>query len=486
MHHSFQVNGIIRDKPMVFLPGWGFDGRIIALARPTLPCYYPTAPLDPETVTADLLTLLDKKKIDRVELVGWSMGALLALDFAGRYPDRIAALFLISLRRKWPVREIRRLSREFAAAPTEFMTVFYRKCFIGHSEAYKKFTATLQPDYLRTMSRSSSNLPARGLAYMAAAACRPAVGVKTHLIHGRRDIIAPLDRMPELPGADCEIIDHAGHLPFLEPACSLIRRQKKRAVRQKFSRAAATYDQYAVVQKKLGRHLIEAAEISAEQILEIGCGTGNFTALLARRYPRAAITALDFSREMLDTAHLKLRSFPEIKLTCADGETFLAEGAPAGYDLIASNGALQWFMDPRRAFADMARLLRPNGHLLCAVFGPASLRELGEAIAHVFGTADSLPSTAFTTRPALERCLAGLFPTTRIDELLIPHRYASLRDLLVHIKKSGTTGWQAAGPLIFTRSRLARLDKWFIDNHGGCLVTYQVFIVRAGGSIAEN
>lgn len=49
-----------------------------------------------ETYVEDLHGLLDDLNIDKINLVGFSMGGALALDFAVRYPDIISSLVLMA------------------------------------------------------------------------------------------------------------------------------------------------------------------------------------------------------------------------------------------------------------------------------------------------------------------------------------------------------------------------------------------------------
>ena len=106
----------------------------------------------------------------------------------------------------------------------------------------------------------------------------------------------------------------------------------KQRIRQRFSRAAGTYDAHAEVQKDLAARLfrelpedsgVERSE-GVRRILEIGCGTGRFTALLAGRYPEARIIALDFAEGMVHLARKRLADKGNVSVLCEEGERFLA------------------------------------------------------------------------------------------------------------------------------------------------------------------
>lgn len=105
------------------------------------------------------------------------------------------------------------------------------------------------------------------------------------------------------------------------------------------------------------------ARVPAEapaQVIDLGCGTGALTRILAERYPRAAVTGLDGSAEML----AKAAKEP------APGETIAWEQADIAQwtarrkvDLIYSNAALHWLVGHERLFAHLAAQLAPGGVL---------------------------------------------------------------------------------------------------------------------------
>ncbi|MBI5556849.1 MAG: malonyl-ACP O-methyltransferase BioC [Deltaproteobacteria bacterium] len=260
--------------------------------------------------------------------------------------------------------------------------------------------------------------------------------------------------------------------------------RRKKAIIRRFSKAAATYDEYALVQKESAAEL--AAKLPekfvAASILEIGCGTGNYTAMLAERFPRARITALDFAESMVAQARVKCSLPGGITFLCADGEDFLRTNRQQ-FDLITSNATMQWFAAPGAAFCQAARSLAPGGIFLVSLFGPATLHELGEGLAEVVAESIALPAGQFPDGREIAR-LAGLcFSRVEVAERVYKRRYPSLRDLFRHIRKTGTGGYHPHLPLL-TRSRQQRLEQWFLGR-GGYEVTYQVFFVVASATPAR-
>jgi trans-aconitate 2-methyltransferase len=76
-------------------------------------------------------------------------------------------------------------------------------------------------------------------------------------------------------------------------------------------------------------------------IIDLGCGPGNSTAVLARRWPAAAITGLDSSLEMLERARQTLPQCDWVHGGIAEW----ARSTPRQYNLVFSNAALHWVAD---------------------------------------------------------------------------------------------------------------------------------------------
>ncbi|GAA0403344.1 trans-aconitate 2-methyltransferase [Streptomyces luteireticuli] len=105
------------------------------------------------------------------------------------------------------------------------------------------------------------------------------------------------------------------------------------------------------------------------RIVDLGCGAGNVTALLADRWPDALITGLDNSPEMLRDAQAHAgRTSGGGRITFAGADA--GDWAPIGpLDLIVSNAALQWVPGHADSFAAWTAALSPGGVLAFQVPG---------------------------------------------------------------------------------------------------------------------
>ncbi|HHH35307.1 MAG TPA: malonyl-[acyl-carrier protein] O-methyltransferase BioC [Gammaproteobacteria bacterium] len=214
----------------------------------------------------------------------------------------------------------------------------------------------------------------------------------------------------------------------------------KRQARLSFERAAASYDDAAVLQREVGNRLAERLDyirLSPRAVLDLGAGTGFLGGLLRRRYPRARILSLDFSIAMLRRARSGLpplrRLLRRDAFLCADAEQLPL--ADASQDLVISNLTLQWCNELDRCFADIRRILRPGGLFMFTTFGPDTLRELR----HSWRAVDSYNHVnAFLDMHDIGDALvhAGLAdPVMDVERLTLT--YAGVRDLMHDLKALG-------------------------------------------------
>ena len=151
----------------------------------------------------------------------------------------------------------------------------------------------------------------------------------------------------------------------------------KLQARRAFNRAATTYDAVAELQYEIGDRLIERLDyvrLQPARILDLGAGTGFFSAALLKRYRKADIVALDVAENMLRQVQGRGGWFRKPRCVCADAETL--PFADDSFQLIFSNLMLQWSVDLEQTFLELRRVLAPGGLLMFTTFGPDTLMEL--------------------------------------------------------------------------------------------------------------
>lgn len=159
------------------------------------------------------------------------------------------------------------------------------------------------------------------------------------------------------------------------------------ARREFFDHVAAEWDERIATPAFLLRlrAAVEALEVRAgELVLDLGCGTGNLTRILAERRP-GRVLAIDFSAAMLGRARRKLAGMPGVEWVQADARA-LPVGA-ATIDRAICFSAWPHFAEHPQVAAELHRVLRPGCLLhVLHVDGRATINRIhgdaGGAVAH--------------------------------------------------------------------------------------------------------
>jgi malonyl-CoA O-methyltransferase len=149
------------------------------------------------------------------------------------------------------------------------------------------------------------------------------------------------------------------------------RRFDRLPTREAYDRWALVYDQQdnpliALEERELPSLL---GDLSGLDVLDVGCGTGRWTARLVAAGAR--VTGLDFSRDMLARARERVGA-EGVSLIEHD----LALPLPfddRSYDLVLSALVLEHIGDLQLLFHELARVCRPGGRVVLSAMHPAMM-----------------------------------------------------------------------------------------------------------------
>jgi trans-aconitate 2-methyltransferase len=106
------------------------------------------------------------------------------------------------------------------------------------------------------------------------------------------------------------------------------------------------------------RDLLSRIQIDQpEQIVDLGCGPGNSTAILRQRWPSAKIVGLDNSPAMLEQAK---KTDEKTEWRCQDISSWQSSSP---VDLVFANAALHWLPDHESLLLSLMQQLKPEGTL---------------------------------------------------------------------------------------------------------------------------
>ncbi|AJE02585.1 alpha/beta fold hydrolase [Geobacter pickeringii] len=245
IHYEEEGDGF----PVVLVHGWAMSGRVWAFQRELAGRFRLITPdlrghgksAAPEEgyafadFAADLVALFDRLEIRRGGLVGWSLGAQVALEAYPPLAARLAALVLVggtpkfTASAEWPfglpATEARGLALRLRRGYDRTMGEFFRGMFAA-GELDREANQRIAREIVIPRLLPDPRGVAATLDTLAGGDHRAMLGrVKTPtlVIHGGEDAICPPDAgrflAERIGGARLALLDGAGHAPFLsDPA----------------------------------------------------------------------------------------------------------------------------------------------------------------------------------------------------------------------------------------------------------------------------
>ncbi len=233
-------------------------------------------------------------------------------------------------------------------------------------------------------------------------------------------------------------------------------RLNKERVQQRFSRAAATYDDQAVIQLKVAERLLALLKkhilYPPERILEIGCCTGLLTARLHRMFKRVSTLYVnDLVPDFQTGVAERLDYDPRLVFLPGDIEQL---DIPENLDLVVSSSTLHWLEDLPALFQTLYNRLAPGGTLCFSIYGTANLKELRE----ITGI-----GLEYYSLVDLKSLVGNYFDILACDEEEVPLRFNDPLALLNHLRETGVNAIETAP---WTRSRLNQFQQEYTSRFG--------------------
>ena len=246
----------------------------------------------------------------------------------------------------------------------------------------------------------------------------------------------------------------------------------KRQVAASFSRAAASYDSVAALQRDVGGELLSRlpSALLPQRWLDLGCGTGYFSRALNSVFPEGQGLALDIAEGMLNHAR-----------PLGGAEYFIAGDAErlplqdASCELIFSSLAVQWCADFAAVLSEARRVLQPGGVLAFASLCVGTLDELRESWRAADGMVHVNRFRPFSTYQQL--CADSGFRVVSLEQRAHVLHYPDVRSLTHELKALGAHNLNPGRPGGLTgRARVVALVQAYeqFRQTQGLPATYQV------------
>ena len=137
--------------------------------------------------------------------------------------------------------------------------------------------------------------------------------------------------------------------------------------------SAAQYLKFEDERTRPARELLAQVPLAEARLcVDLGCGPGTSTALIAERFPATRVVGLDSDPDMLAAARKRL---PDCEFVAADVVSWQPDAAT---DLLYANAVFQWVPDHKAVLARLFGALAPGGVLAFQV--PDNLDEPSHAL----------------------------------------------------------------------------------------------------------
>ncbi len=398
--------------PIVLLHGWGNDS---VCWEPLLEYFGPETEIhlldlpgfgvNSDIVISDLhvfYAAVEQILPVKSHLVGWSLGGMLCVQLAKRFPEKVASLSTLAANAKfvaddnWPAATLPAIYQAFLSGfSSDPKATLKRFCFLqAQGDSQRKHLSRFFNQNTPVPNQDISDAWLRGLQWLSEIDNSDAYAelkMPYNAIFGEHDALVPqaaYQRFDEKSlSSEVHVIAHAGHAPHISQAAYVARKLKrfisiaenpyqcdKKLVAKSFSGAANHYEKVALMQAKVAKQLIAFNDDFSGEICDIGCGTGFCMDNI--RPQNTNIVGVDIAHGMLKFCQQKYQQYPP-RLVCADFENLPIKSNT--FDGIVSSLSIQWSENFDQLLQQIKDCLKPGAWFAFSTLGPHTLYELRDA-----------------------------------------------------------------------------------------------------------
>lgn len=446
-----------------------------------------------EELAVPLTLLINDLGFTDVILVGWSLGAAIALRMASVWVSRPSALRGLVTIGASPSY----VNKDFAINET-----IYKKTIRNLKNRYPKSFTTILPlllgevDYKGEIPSQKALIHSLELFYKENLInILPDIMTPTLIIHGDQDQVFSQKAAAVLKSllrhSELMLFSKAGHAPFLSQKESFysavikfykktVCKDIKNNLKLSFSKAYETYDNEANYQKKAGRRLIELfpEKVKKCSVLDIGTGTGFLPINLIQVNSNLRVVGCDISFHMLKYASARAK---ETEFCASDAEFLPFKDA--SFDWAVSSMMYHWVNPLNRSFNEVFRVLNDGGKFLFSIAAQGTLAELKDAYIRTMSShypqASKKDFHFFPSQNIIKKALseAGFYvDSVRTDSMRVS--YSSILDMLRSFRILGVSNpMPPSGGGLLGKNFIERLTSYYpasMKQDGKILGRYEI------------
>ena len=221
----------------------------------------------------------------------------------------------------------------------------------------------------------------------------------------------------------------------------------KSLVKKRFKKSLKTYDENAIVQKKMAKELVNLLpKKEYNKIFEIGCATGILTKEIADKLIFSELYLNDIVEESKKYVQ---EIYKECNFIAGDIENI---DLNKKYNLIISNACLQWCPNIEETLSKLINALDDDGILAISIFGEDNLKE----IKSIFNIGNEISSIS---------SMENFLNTQKIiikKENKIKIDFETPMEVLKHLKYTGTN---AIKEIKLTKTKLKDFEQKYKENY---------------------